>query len=479
MAKNICVYLFTMNGFCKAEDNQKLIKKEFGKDARSVKEVRSIIIEHANQIKLIIRKELADGLKKGLAITLSFDEWSCGSTQMMNIIIHQGKRSYNIGLIEILNSSTAENLYKAIQDRIELYGIKIEQIKMLIGDGAAVNSKIARISNIMIQQCMNHAIQLAIVDTFYQKKITPEYNSSSESEQIDEEDDDDQEMSVEDDHDQEMSVEDDNDQEMSVEDDGTNEEADFALNMSPVRICESFNAEIMPLITNVRQLAKKFRTPKCAKALKKYTTLKMKLDVVTRWTSLSEMIGRFIRLHNELQKACIDLKMSFPISETELNILKSVNDVVNCATLIIKKLSEEKSNLSTADHIVARETQKIDQSSIPLMRKFSKNLVNRFLARRTIASDVLAYLISGQVDQSNNPFYEKPSYEQVKTVVEIFCPEILIQTLQHPSNRDDLVENTMNIDLDCIRKCSGDLRTMMSDFERTGMLGNLKSLAVN
>ena len=118
-----------------------------------------------------MKREIARNKSQGIKFTISFDEWtSPAATQMINIIVHFPEHDFNLGLINMTKNANAENLADEILSRLSEFGIERSDVKFIIADGARVNSKISRIFEIPIMRCINHGIQLAIVDLFYQKR---------------------------------------------------------------------------------------------------------------------------------------------------------------------------------------------------------------------------------------------------------------------------------------------------------------------
>ena len=191
----VCLKLMTINQVATSNDMRRLLKNEFNSQIKNFNHVRQIIMNHAEEIVCIIADQVKKEMEKFKPV-ISFDEWTTPTgKQMMNIIIHLGQNSFNAGLITIKSSSTAENLKDSIFAKLQQFGIHKEDVKYLIADGASVNKKISRIMDVPIQQCINHGIQLAIVDTFYsfQKthqneeefSISPNESDDDREEQID------------------------------------------------------------------------------------------------------------------------------------------------------------------------------------------------------------------------------------------------------------------------------------------------------
>ncbi|KAG5672406.1 hypothetical protein PVAND_002537 [Polypedilum vanderplanki] len=97
--------------------------------------------------------------------------------------------TYNTGLVRILDSCPAEDMLIIIKNHLNDFGISLD--KDIVGstqDGAAINKKFIRISNIIGQFCFNHAIHLAVCDSLYTNKQNNDEYTVEDSNHIDDED---------------------------------------------------------------------------------------------------------------------------------------------------------------------------------------------------------------------------------------------------------------------------------------------------
>ena len=297
---------------------QKLIKKEFNQDlkSKSFNEVRKTFSDHASLIKRIYSDEIKSNLQTKKAV-VSFDEWSSSSSkQMVNIIVHFGSLHFNLGLVEVdTEAADAKSLSKLIFDHLQTFGVAKDDVKVLVADGAAVNGKISKLMDIPIAKCFNHGIQLAIVDTFYNKSAHFRDDDTVDAAQTDDSPVAKRPMIEEEHSDQnvssieivnESSV--DGADETSDDDSGENSQGLASRSLADcvpvlVSLVDSEEKSVFEAINNVRSIMKAFRKPKSLRMLKKYTPLRPKLDFKTRWKSLSAMISRFVEIKVPIQKA--------------------------------------------------------------------------------------------------------------------------------------------------------------------------------
>lgn len=367
----------------------------------------------------------------------------------------------NLGLITMQAQSNVENLLEAIKTKIAKFGLVLDDIKVLIADGASVNGKISRISGLPIQKCINHCVQLAIVDTFY--------NRIEFEEPIDDDDDSDNSSEI----DEISETEESNDETITPIDEEVVEcdtveivESDCEEDIQPglpttEPIATELNNKLLPLVSKVSGMVRQFRYPNARRYLKKYTKLKLVLDCKTRWTSLEKMIQRFLEVKDAINKACIDMKIPFSFTDEQLVLLNEILVVLKSATHTIMILSSDKANLNTADLAISNSILALSKGSI-LAKKFASHLKNRFLERRTELSDVLAFFFSKQISQDNNIFYTPPSREAIKMWYGHFRPEINAEETNVPQNTSDDsapqslndVNSTMNFNLAKVNKPS-------------------------
>ena len=265
----ICVDLLTLNQIKSSLTIKELMKKEFNVEIKSFYQIRNILKVHLRIIIEIITKEIQSYLKLKQKVSISFDEWMSGTnTQMVNIIVHTNDTDFNLGLVAMKKSCNAENLLSSISSRLSIFGIDLSNISYWIADGAAVNKKISRISEIPMLRCINHAIQLAIVDIFY-KPMPIESDSCTDSEN-------ELEDSIEDidsDKDDFMVIEDGNEEQFNPQD----------YLPSNATIDSDLHPDFMNAIKKVRQIVIRFRRPAAKRVLSKYTNKTLLLDVKTRW----------------------------------------------------------------------------------------------------------------------------------------------------------------------------------------------------
>ena len=212
---------------------------------------------------------------------MDMDEWtSCSNLRFMNVSLFTPTNEYwNLSLVQITGSATAEYLLELLQNKLLEFGIVLKKdVVSITSDGAKVMVKIQRISPVSHQLCYAHAIQLAVTDSLYKKK-----KSSKPKEQ-----------------------------EENCEDDEEVDTGIFIDKESPASIekVEMINKSIDESIDKIRKLATFFKrsaynNEKLQNFVKSIllskTDLPLKIDCPTRWNSLFFMMDRFWQIRD-----CID-----------------------------------------------------------------------------------------------------------------------------------------------------------------------------
>ena len=215
-----------------------------------------------------------------------------------------------------------------IQSKLNEFKIELNSKKVIAtADGASVNSRLEKISNIFLQKCQNHAINLSIIDTFYAKDSIEEYESyiSDGEDQQEENDTSDEE------YESESTEEDEHDENSNV----------LSMSVQP---------QYKEAIKKARKISNSIRKSAMLKRLlKRYTDLMPLKESKTRWSSLAKMTDRFLKILPEIKKVYIDAKKNLDFSETNISHLKHIQILLLPVIEVVEKLSNSKANIMTAD----------------------------------------------------------------------------------------------------------------------------------
>ncbi|CAH1637000.1 unnamed protein product [Spodoptera littoralis] len=223
------------------------------------------------------------------------------------------------------------------------------------------------------QKCLAHGIQLAILDVLYKKTKTLTVQND-ETQNIDDVSDDDE------------------------NDDEKDENGTFnIIESSKLRRYEEVIYE--HVINKVRKVAKLFRkSPTKQTILNKYVEedfhreLKLIIDCKTRWSSLAEMLERFLKLKICVRKALIDIGSGIEFTESEYSTLEAISDSLNILKVTLEALCRRDANLLTADTALNFCLQKLNSLQTSLSVSLANSLCTRIKENRLIEASILQYL---------------------------------------------------------------------------------------
>lgn len=338
--------------------------------------VRERVIRYYGHVKQGIIDEIKKCKKSNQKFSISLDEWTSGANRRyLNVNLHLSNRFWNLGLLRITGACTAEVCLQMIKCKLEEFGLDFTMdIFSLVTDGAAVMTKLGRISEKQQQLCMAHGIHLAVTDVLYRKRtIMPTVEDEDTDSNIDE---------------NEVSLSDDEEGLHTYFQDASNEEIDFQQN-------------IRGIISNVRKIVKMFKSsPKKTEVLQNYigTDSSLILDTKTRWNSLLAMVDRFVTHNEAIQKALIDLHQP-PLDNDDLHVLEDIVRVLKPVKLAAEAICRRDANLISADIALSFMMDSLFQIDTDMGREIYHAMKQRILERRSFLSEVARYLHYGNDDQ--------------------------------------------------------------------------------
>lgn len=387
-----------------------LIADGFTDIPTSPNSIKRIVIEYSKEIRKKLKEEIRIELSKGVRFCVTFDEWtSSRNRRYVNLILH-GKRSkiWNLGLVRIHGSMTSEKCLDLVKSRLGLFNLSMEtDIVSIMTDGTSVMTKIGKLSSSYQQLCFAHGIQLAVIDVLYKCKSKAPVESTSD--ELFETDD-----------------------EYNVDE---ADDIDGGFGIEYEEQANELDETYKPIIDKVRKIARMFRrSPLKNEALQAYvkidhsTELTLILDSKTRWNSLANMLERFYKLRNCVQKAIVDLKPDLTPLQKSLSLdeeeLKTISDIVNALLplqVAVEALCRRDANLITADAVFLFTLQKLKELNSNLSLQLFEALSKRVSERRNDLSGVLQHLHSGNDavinDQRLRHVFASPSRKKIETII--------------------------------------------------------------
>ncbi|XP_060801934.1 uncharacterized protein LOC132903887 [Amyelois transitella] len=376
ISRMVCKDGFTLSSFCTSSDLRDLFSKSGNKLPNSPNTIRSIVTNFSNTVKADMIIEF-ERLKKGKQrFSLTFDEWTSQKNhRYLNINVHQKENHFNLGLVRIQGSATAEHCISLVKERLASFGLDLDtDIIACTTDGASVMVKVGKLLRCSQQLCFTHGLQLVVVDTLYKKSNSPipECPAASIATESDNDDDDDMDA---------------NEQGVTVN-----------INSPPLEMTSTYDN----LLKKVRKVVKIFkRSPtKNDVFLQKYVKeqegpkkeLALILDCRTRWNSLLNMLERFYNLKNCIDKALIDIESEIKFSDNEWFKINDLIASLQPFKLGVEALCRRESTLITADTTFQFILDKLQQKNTVLSNQLTQSLHERIKERRTNLTGVLIYL---------------------------------------------------------------------------------------
>lgn len=147
----------------------------------------------------------------------------------------------------------------------------------------------------------------------------------------------------------------------------------------------SVKKNYMSLLNKIRKVVKIFNKPAACEILdafvsKKFgTIIRLQYDTPTRWTSMYEMISKFIKIYDSIEQALISCKQQKIINITESEVLRDFNKEIleaPCKSLELMKILTEELSSKDCDLLSADDCKELVLSKLNrLYNPFAEDLV--------------------------------------------------------------------------------------------------------
>lgn len=471
-------------------------KGGYGEVPKSDVTIRNQVLNYGKKIRSWTVERIKTALEDGEKYSLTLDEWTSKSNRrFLNVTMNDKKNTcINLGLVTVGESFTAEQCVLLVKQRLTEFGINLtSDIIASTTDGASVMKKYGRISEIINQLCMAHAIQLAVIDVFYQRKTNPlqAYNS-------DEDDEEEQQEIV-----AHSSSNIEEQQPAASEEVETDEEqeGDFEVDPNSGGVYEYRSQSVQTIAEKVRRIVRMFR-----KSPQKYLVLVQQLqndrkeieeirnkpmlvnlhlilDNRTRWSSLYDMLQRYYELQTSIEKAIIDLRgrqrlskkqktAIVTLTEDEKDILRDMVTALGPVKVAVEEICHRDVNLLSFENILTLLMETLTAQGGPEFGlKLRLALRRRIDERRTVWSKVLYTLhhgygdIQSESDSSSDEAYsgsENPMIlppMKLKKKAQLLLGRVMDFT-SYPDSDEDIMEGSSRASR--LQVCAASSKTMES-----------------
>lgn len=443
ISRMVCKNGVPLSLFCTSPDLRYLFSKSGFQLPHSPNTVRSIVTNFANTVQSDFIIELEYLKNQGKRFSLSFDEWTSQKNhRYLNLNLHQKEKHFNLGLIRIHDSCTAEHTISLIKHRLKSFGLDADtDIIGMSTDGASVMVKVGKLMNCYQQLCFAHGLQLAVIDVLYKKnEEKAEHHLATTPTTSNESDTDDEDTTKDD-------------------------EQGVTVTITDPRHAYLCKAEVIPryidILQKVRKVVKLFkRSPtKYDMYLQKYVKehtgkeLSLILDCRTRWNSLLSMMERFYKLKVCIDKALIDVESEIKFSDIEWSKIKDLIDSLLPLKLAVEALCRRDSTLLTAETTLKFVSEKLLTHDTVLSNELYEALHTRIKERRTVVTGILIYLQNPKKYLENVNRSVDTFTMPKKKVIRSEMTKILERVIQEDTSEENIEKKVEeNLDSPSLRK---------------------------
>lgn len=441
LARMVALDGFPFSVFIASDDLRKLLLAKYPDLPKSAVTVRKRVMNYSEKIKKQVIAELKQLKSAGERFSLSFDEWtSTSNKRYMAVNVHSYKKFWNLGLVPIYGSMTAENCLRILKERLSEFDISLEtDIVAIVTDGPNVMIKVGRLVCTEHQLCLAHGINLAVCDVLYEKHNYLQHSPTS--------DDTLNEPAVT------VDYMDDSDDEHDLEDLDCPESGLIVMSqndLAPEHVPELTQYEnINKLIKKIRKVVVYFkRSPlKNETVLQKYVKiehgkeLSLLLDCKTRWNSLLTMLERFYLLKACIQKALIDLNHPIRLEDVDFELVNKIVDVLTPIKLTVEAICRRDANLCTADAALKFLIKQLSSKNSALAKKMKTSLVERIKQRRSDnLTGVLNYLQNPRMNDENQLLSDLEWHDLFPVTTQAIVRKQIKSIVKRLNSRDDTEE---------------------------------------
>jgi len=377
----------------------------------SSESVKQLVMTQGRRIRSFVMEELADKKKHGERFSLTFDEWtSARNRRYMNVNVHAQAQYWSLGLIRIHGSMPAEKCISLLQEKLTQFNLSLEHDNVCIcTDGASVMTKVGKLLPVEQQLCYAHAIQLAVLDVLYndrRKRQAPVPAPAVEEAPV---------------------VDSDGDGSGNCDSDVDDNDGDGldVVDESP-NLLFQLSDDYKEVVNKVRAIVKMFRRSptKNDDTLQHYVRrefgmeLVLLLDCRTRWSSLADMLSRFVKLRGPIMKALIDLSEPTQVTDGDFCVIEDMVSCLEPVKIAVKAICRRDTNLIAAEAALHFCIIQLQKQSSELAKILAEAIECRIKGRRGVHAGVLQYLQSNTARDTAPDVFPVPSNAVVRKFVQ-------------------------------------------------------------
>ena len=438
-----------------------LVALGLGKLPTSETQVKQLVMEEGERVRSFVTTEIASLKKQGQRFSVTFDEWtSTRNRRYMNVNVHaEGPKYWNLGLIRVQGSMPAEKCVELLQKKLAEVGLSLDNdIVCICTDGASVMSRVGRMVSAEHQLCYAHGVQLAVLDVLYKRNVSQVTASTTAA--VD---------SRNQDHDDSDGEHDDGEVEQALE--VIEEDYDLLAELSD---------EYQSIANKVRKVVKMFkRSPtKNDSILQPYVKrefgkeMSLILDCKTRWSSLVDMLARFLHLRGPVQKALIDLGQSAEVSDADFAVITEIVACLEPLKVAVNALCRRETNLISAQAALQFCIIQLQKQNSELARTLAEVLEGRVKERYGLHASVLQYLHTPSARATATAVFSIPGKDVIKKFIRRLVDRLELQECRSETSQTTQSEDNTETATDI----SGKSQTLIKQQYISAMFACLRTV---
>lgn len=372
LAQYAAVDGFSIHDISRSDQIQEHLRSKGFEVSKDPNTIMEMICGHYRNVEAETKRRISELKFSNSQFSINLAEYATvHKKRYININLHSNAEHFNLGLVRIKGSHTAEDCLESLQRMLADFGISLdEDVVGLTTDGSNVMQEIAGLSPAEHQRCYAQGLRLAVLDVIYtEKKYKAEASSKQEI----------------------------NDSEDDIEPYGDDNEREDDETQGRMELIPQFQQ----VIDKVRRIVKLFRkSPNENGLLKIYTKLQfgeemsLFLDCKTRWDSLLLMLKRFIKLKSAGIQSLKDVdKSSEFLTKEEMDRIVALCSGLEPFKVGAEMICRSEATLLTAEKTLQFMVQELSKQPGSLAQDLKAALLERVAQRRnSVLVGLLQYL---------------------------------------------------------------------------------------
>ncbi|CAF4861656.1 unnamed protein product [Pieris macdunnoughi] len=383
-----------LSSFCDSIDLCNLLSQSGYELPSSNIETISLILEQSDLVKIEIANELKQFKSLGMKFCLSFEEYITLNNRTyvsINIYNVDSKFGYpkNLGLLKVKSGMDSDDIIKMISDRLLAFDINLND-DIISFTNSLSQMRLGISLGIDNQFCLAQAVQYGVLEVLYKEEDSQIYQNTEDSY--------------------------DSDTEYNTK------ECRNAFFVKYAEILTEPQLIYKEIIEKVRKLVQYYKNSAARNEILQNNVRKkhdkeihLILDCKKSWSTLCEMICRFLKLKDCIHESLTYLEMDLFINDEELQILNEIHESLVVIRATITVLCKPSANLLTADTALRFMIRKLDAQNNAISRHFSTVLRKHIKRSRTITSSILQYLHHRHIynEYAEDDAFTKPTSEEM------------------------------------------------------------------